>query len=396
MKSTSMKVKSVAALALLTLPLLSAAQTNLIENGGFESNTGKIKKLGQIDLATGWKSPTAVRADVFLGDSKVPDIAAPINVYGNEDAKEGDNYAGIVAYSYQDKIPRTYLTAKLTTPLKKGQRVCVTFYVNLAEASKYSCNEIGMIIGKREFSSDTKSSIIDKANIIHPKNKVFNSYLGWEKICGEYTSADGGEKFITIGNFTNNADTKYETNKKAKDNKFNPFIGAYYFVDDISVNLLEDKESCNCNYEDAENKQFSTTIYQKQVTNLDRMSSKDKIEAQSINFAFGKEELTPQAKSVLDLIVAELKANPTFNISISGHSDQSEIEYAEKKPFYADMDVKRNAAVKQYLESKGIAASRMKSSSKGASEPNTSEYKEGDDADLKMAKDRRVIIKVVQ
>lgn len=390
MKSTSKTMKSLAAIALLSLPMLSTAQ-NLVENGGFEANTGKIKKLGQIDLVTGWKSPTGVRADVFLSDSKVPDIAAPTNVYGTEAPKEGDNYAGILAYSYQNKVPRTYLSTKLTTPLKKGQRVCVTFYVNLAEASKYSCNQIGMIIGKKEFGTDQKTSIIDKANVIHPKNKVFNSYLGWEKICATYTSVDGGEKFVTIGNFSNNEDTKYETNKKARDNKFAPVIGAYYFVDDVSVTLLEEKEICNCNYEDAENKQFSTMIYQKSIMNLDRMTPKEKIENQSINFAFGKDELTPEAKTALDIIVAELKANPSMKLIMQCHSDAEEVAYAEKKPFYADMDGKRAAAVKEYLKSKGVdVATKVKTELKAASEPNTKEYKEEDDDELKQAKNRRV------
>jgi outer membrane protein OmpA-like peptidoglycan-associated protein len=395
MKSTSKTLKTIAAAALLSLPVLSTAQTNLIENGGFEANTGKIKKLGQIDLVTGWKSPTAARADVFLGDSKIPDIAAPTNIYGSESPKEGDNYAGIMAYSHQDKLPRTYLTAKLKTPLKEGQSVCVTFYVNLAEASKYSCNQIGMLIGKSEFSSDQKISLIDnKVSVIHPKNKVFNSFLGWEKICGTYTSEKGGEKFITIGNFSTNAETKPETNKKAKDNKFTPVIGAYYFVDDISVMLLEEKQTCDCNYEDAENKQFSTMIYQKSALLTDRMTAKEKIELQSVNFGFGKDELTPAAKTSLDLIVAELKANPTMTIIAQAHSDQEEVNYGESKPMYSEMDAKRGSMVKDYFKSKGIDPGRVKVELKGAAMPNTAEFKEGDNDELKQAKNRRVVFVV--
>jgi len=391
MKSTSKTMKSLAAIAIFSLPMLSTAQTNLVENGGFEANTGKIKKLGQIDLVTAWKSPTAVRADVFLSDSKIPDIAAPTNVYGTEAPREGDNYAGILAYSYQNKVPRSYLTAKLTTSLKKGQRACITFYVNLAESSKYSCNQIGMIVGKKEFSTDQKTSIIEKVDIIHPKNKVFNSYLGWEKICGTFTASEDGIKYITIGNFSSNEDTKFETNKKAKDNKFTPVIGAYYFIDDVSVQLLDEKETCDCNYEDAENKQFSTMIYQKSIMNLDRMTPKEKIENQSINFAFGKDELTPEAKSALDIVVAELKANPNMKLFMQCHSDQEEVAYAEKKPFYADMDGKRASIVKEYLKSKGVdTATRIKTELKAAADPNTKEYKENDDDELKQAKNRRV------
>lgn len=96
--------------------------------------------------------------------------------------------------------------------------------------------------------------IIDKVNVIYLKNKIFNFYLGWEKICVIYIFVDGGEKFVMIGNFFNNEGMKYEINKKVKDNKFVFVIGVYYFVDDVIVELLEEKEVCNCNYEDVENK----------------------------------------------------------------------------------------------------------------------------------------------
>ncbi|MNY03693.1 hypothetical protein D3C86_1363250 [compost metagenome] len=57
------------------------------------------------------------------------------------------------------------------------------------------------------------------------------------------------------------------------------------------------------------------------------------------------------------------------------------------------MDTKRNQAVKEYLISKGINASRLKSESKGSDSPSP-EVKESDDDDLKLAKGRRVIFKV--
>jgi len=391
MKSTTKKMRALVALVTLSLPLLSTAQDNLIQNGGFESNTGKVKKLGQIDFVNGWKSPTGARADIFISNAKTPEISAPTNVYGTESPKEGDSYAGIVAFGYQDKIPRTYLTQKLSTPLKKGQKVCVTFYVNLAEGSKYSISQIGMVIGKREYNATEKVSLIEKeVSVVHPKNKVFNSYLGWEKICATYTAKDDGEKYITIGNFTPNGEIKPETNKKAKDNKFENFAGAYYFVDDVTVQLLEEKETCNCNYEDADNKEYSKMIYAKSIINQERMTPKEKVEIQCINFAFAKDELTQEAKAALDFIAAELKANATMTVVMKAHIDTDELAYAEQKPAYADMDARRASVVKEYLKSKGIDPSRVKAELKGADESNTKEIREGDSDELKQAKNRRV------
>ena len=69
MKLTSMKMKNIAlAFTLLTSAFGAFAQEgeNLVDNGGFESVSGKPKKMGQIDLATGWYSPTGAPADLFL------------------------------------------------------------------------------------------------------------------------------------------------------------------------------------------------------------------------------------------------------------------------------------------------------------------------------------------
>jgi outer membrane protein OmpA-like peptidoglycan-associated protein len=394
MKPNSMKLKQLALGALIGLPLIASAQKgdNLIDNGGFESNAGKPKKLGQIDLATGWKSPTGARADYFLSDSKVPDVAAPDNAYGKETPKEGENYAGIFAFSYGNKLPRTYITAKLKTPLKKDVTYCISFYVSLSEASKYSCNQIGANISKKEFGTDQKVHLIDQTQIQHPDNKVFNATYNWEKVCGSY-KAEGGEKFLTIGNFTSDQDTKYEVNKKPKDSKITQVIGAYYYIDDVVVTMLDKDEDCKCYDADKDKNELSTTVYMKQVADNDKMSTKDRIEKQEIYFGFGKTFLTVQAKAALDIVAKVLTENPNMTITVMGHNNEEEDKLAEKKDFYADMDTKRNQVVKEYLQSKGIAASRLKSESKGSEVPSP-EIKEGDDDDLKLAKGRRVVFRV--
>lgn len=395
MKPNSMKLRQLVALsALIGLPFIAGAQKgeNLVDNGGFESNAGKPKKLGQIDLAAGWKSPTGARADYFLSDSKVPEVGAPENAFGKEAPKEGENYAGIVAFSYGNKMPRTYIMTKLKTPLKKDVTYCISFYVSMSEASKYACNQIGANISKKEFGTDQKVHLIDQTQILHPDNKVFNASYGWEKVCASY-KAEGGEKFLTIGNFTKDEDTKYETNKKPKDSKITQIVGAYYYIDDVVITMLDKDEECQCYTDDKDKNELSTTVYMKQVADNDKMSIKERIEKQEVYFAFGKTFLTPQAKAALDIVAKVLTENPNMTITVSGHNNAEEDKLAEKKDFYADMDTKRNQVVKEYLISKGINASRLKSESKGSDVPSP-EIKETDDDDLKLAKGRRVIFRV--
>lgn len=389
MKSTNMKLKhGLLCTAFLPLVLMAQKGENLVENGGFESISAKPKKAGQIDLATGWKSPTGVRADLYT-DSKVPGLSTSSNTYGSEDPKEGRNYAGIVAYSYGNKVPRSYVLTKLKEPLKADQKYCVQFYVSLAEASKFSSNQMAINFNKKEFASDGKTPIIDESSVLHAKNKVINATFGWELVCATYI-AKGGEKFLTIGNFTADDATKNERNKKVDNFKGTQLVAAYYYIDDVSVKLLEQDEVCDCGVDEAVN-DISTTIYAKAVVLNDKMTPQQKIDAQSTYFAFGKDRLAPQGIDALNLVAAEMKAHQEITITLVGHSDKAEDDLAEKKPIYADMDKKRIATVKEYLVSKGVPAARIMTKTVGNTESNP-EITESDDDDLKMAKNRRVTI----
>ncbi|TNE53411.1 MAG: OmpA family protein [Bacteroidetes bacterium] len=366
---------------------------NLVENGSFESTTGKIKKLGAIDMANGWSSPTGARADLYVPNDKVPGIGVPQNIYGKEDPKDGSNYVGIVSYSYNDKMPRSYIMTKLKEPLKKDQNYCVKFYVSLAELSKYSANQLGVHFSKKEFSTDAKASIIEETHVLHYDNKIFNANYNWDMVCGSYT-AKGGEKYLTLGNFSNNDETKQERNKKVAGFKGSPIIAAYYYIDDVSVVLLEEGEKCDCPTGPKE-EEFSTTIYQRAILLNDEMTPAEKVEAQTSFFAFGKTMLQPVAKSSLDLIADLMKENPEMKIEVTGYNDDQEDKMAQENPLYTDMDLKRVEIVVRYLKDKGIDEARIKKNIMG-SEGENPEIREGDSDDLKNAKTRRVSYKVIQ
>ena len=250
MKYVSKKMMQVSTVLFFGLSAFNLfAQENLVQNGSFEATEGKIKKIGAIANATGWSSPTAVQADLFV-PGKVLEINVPDNMYGKEDAKEGSNYAGIVAFSVGNKVPRSYIMSKLSTPLKKGMRYCVKFNLSLADGSKYASNQIGVNFSKKQFGTEDKAIIKDVAHVLHANNdnKKINQTFNWDQVCGIY-EATGGEKFITIGNFYPDDKTSSETNRKNKDLKINQIVAAYYYIDDVSVELLGKKDKCDCQIE---------------------------------------------------------------------------------------------------------------------------------------------------
>jgi outer membrane protein OmpA-like peptidoglycan-associated protein len=386
-KTIMTKIGGIACSILLTTSLF--AQQNLVNNGGFEETKGKVKRPGSIAKADGWTSATGVKADLFV-DTKEPGFGTPDNVYGTENAKDGSNYAGIVAFSYGDKMSRTYLQTRLTTSLKKGKKYCVSYHVSLAEGSKYAVNQMGLYFSKKEFETDSKASLIEDAQ--YKDSKIHNAVFGWDKICETYL-AEGNEKFLVIGNFNSNEDIKQEKNRPTKGLKVEQLIAAYYYVDDVSVFLIEDDLTCDCGNPDEETK-YSTLIYQKQI-NLDetRNTPKELIEGQELYFGFGQDRLSIIAEGALDIIAEQMLANPAIKLQISGYSDKMEDKVGEEKEIYSDMDNKRIAAVMEYLTSKQIASSRLIASAQGSDTSNdaVSEY---DDEDVAQAKNRRVFFVV--
>jgi outer membrane protein OmpA-like peptidoglycan-associated protein len=391
MKLSSKRIASFFAIlpiAILTFSL-HAQEENLVENGSFENLEGKLKALGCIDNAKPWMSPTGARADIFT-PSKVLDINTPVNIYGKEDAKDGTNYAGIVGFSYGDAIPRTYIMAHLNTPLKKGMKYCVKFNISLAELSKYASNKIGVKFSEKQFGTDSKTSIIEKTDVLDGKDKIFNAVYNWDQVCGTYY-AQGGEKFITIGNFTSNENTKSEKIKKDPKVKAAQVSAAYYYIDNITVSLISDDFVCDCGGA-PEDVSYSKMIYQKVANTNSLMSAKEQIELQNSYFGFGGAKLTPDAIASLDLIANLMKENASLKLEIFGHADEMEEKLAIDKPEFVDMSSKRISAIMKYLMSKGIAESILIATPVANSEP--AEGTEDDEEEFKNAKNRFVSYKV--
>lgn len=396
---TKMNLKSLVSLSFVAMSFLSFGQggANLVPNPSFESKEKAPKRLGSIANATGWSSPTGVRADYFM-PSKVPDIGAPENIYGLEDAKDGSNYVGITAFSYGNKEDRSYIMTKLEAPMKKGLKYCVKFNVSLAEASKYACNNLAARFDSRARGTEAKVPMIaddDEQLLMHFDNAmtIQSARYNWSEICGVYT-ATGNEKYITIGNFRSDEDTKYERMKKDPDVNVKQYIAAYYYIDDISVVLIdEDKgERCECAVEDA-GETYSAMIYQRTFNVTDDMSTEEQIEEHEVFFAFGRNTLSPEGKNSLDFIAEKLEANPNMKLEIGGHNNAAEDVVGEEKAKYANMDTKRIAAVMQYLVDKGISQGRLLSSPKGTSEPHATD-EEVSDSEMVQAMSRRVTFKV--
>jgi hypothetical protein len=214
--------------SLNTLPTLSA-QFNFVRNGSFELFNNCPVSLSNMTASwmpgvyvLDWIKPTQSTTDYYHACSNYPVVGVPENITGYQFAHDGDGYCGILTLSTEDTLSnnslyREYLSSRLKKPLEKGKQYCVSFYVSAAGKASYGINndymfgikQIGMYLSKDTINNYTPE-FGNKALNYTPQitaQTVIADTVEWQVIAGLYT-AEGGEEWITIGNFSDDLHTR--------------------------------------------------------------------------------------------------------------------------------------------------------------------------------------------
>jgi gliding motility-associated-like protein len=183
-----------------------------------------------------WYKPTQGSTDLFSNCS-LGIVNVPQNTTGFQYAQSGYNYAGFILTSY-DLTPfpipeiaeyKEYISVKLTNPLIKGNKYCISMYLNLAD--KYvnaAIDRVGVYFSVNSFYQNN-SSFINVTPQIEISQGFFTDTVNWVNISGDFI-AGGGEEYITIGNFHSLPNTNYiifDTTQLAG--------YAYYYLDNVSL-----------------------------------------------------------------------------------------------------------------------------------------------------------------
>jgi peptidoglycan-associated lipoprotein len=85
---------------------------------------------------------------------------------------------------------------------------------------------------------------------------------------------------------------------------------------------------------------------------------------EDVHFDFDRFNLKPEALAILDDAITKLQANPTLNVTIEGHCDSiGTVEYN------LALGERRANSVRDYLQSRGIAMTRLRTVSYGEERP---------------------------
>lgn len=143
-------------------------------------------------------------------------------------------YAYMAMFYYNGMDSRNYVQVELLDSLQQGKCYYAEYYVSLLNTYRLGCNNQSILFTNNPVYVDT----VTTPNGVLPANpQIQNPYivtdtLNWVKVAGVFT-AQGGEKYLTLGNFKNNVQTSSQIIQTTGYN------GAVYYIEDVSVLPLD-------------------------------------------------------------------------------------------------------------------------------------------------------------
>lgn len=217
---------------LLTFRICDAQ--NLVPNGDFEQHSGCPTAFSQILLAVPWMNPstnsdTTGSPDYYNQCAPNSTCNVPNNYLAYQPAHSGVAYSGFYLWQLNLDSVREYIEAPLTSTLIANSCYHFEMYVNLADSCQYTVDNISV------YFSDTAITGINNYYPL-PFNPQINNLAGsifdtlsWMLVSGDYI-AQGGENYLIIGNFNDDASTDTILVNSAVGE---PFV--YVFIDDVSL-----------------------------------------------------------------------------------------------------------------------------------------------------------------
>lgn len=305
---------------------------NLVPNGSFENYK---KKTSSIKSAIPW---TQIASVDYYQKPLDNDTTMERGAY------DGECYIGL---RFQKQY-KEFAQVKLVEPLKYKQVYYFEMQVRLAFWSNAVLKSFGVLFSKTGYKNQKD---VDKVFMIDTTNTKtgLNGNYKWMKISGYY-KAYGGEKYITIGNFSPEIKKDMmRLNFFKYGFRVFGFMEAYYFVD--NVKLIPVKEP-----EEPIEVEIVGSVYVEKNHQRDSIKSiketlktGDKIILKHIYFDEGKAYLLPDSYQELNKIVKYLNQHSEWIVQINGHSDNTGSKRKNLK-----LSEERAKAVFLYLIEKGV------------------------------------------
>ena len=205
---------------------------NLLLNPSFEITA--VPKVTPLYLPANWISPNTSSPDLLTSLNTQLGWNVPQNFSGHQFAHTGEAYIGLLIYSLYNnddtKRSRDYFQNEITETLVQDSTYCLQLFVSLADSSIYaSKNKLGVYFSSTRIQSNDRYYLPFTPQIMVSPNTFIEEKQVWLQFNFNY-KAEGGEKYMTIGNFTDSAEVD-TLNVDGGIEIWNQ--NTYYYIDDV-------------------------------------------------------------------------------------------------------------------------------------------------------------------
>ena len=214
---------------LIISALQNKAQTNLIPNPSFEYFTQCQTGTGGLKYAVPWFQACSGGG----GSSDLCAYGCPWYPYFQK-PRTGNAYAAAVLFFTTYTQYREYLEVTLIDSLIGGKSYYFELYTSLVNKANYAISDICACFTKDSLNIDSlRPHPCPGVLFKNPDGNYITDTVNWVKISGVFT-ANGGEKFVTIGNLFKTEQTHYI--------QLDTIVtwDSYYFFDDVALYEIND------------------------------------------------------------------------------------------------------------------------------------------------------------
>lgn len=224
------------------LSIMSAYGQNIVPNPGFEEYIELPDDQSQWDRCNDWNNAGGTPIGGFYGspdyfhvDGEDP-IKLPDTPLADLDAHTGDAIMGFLGYHdpYLGSEIREYIMVELTEAMTIGTQYEISFWITNGfegHGHRFKCDGIAINLSTSPLEQDGSAPILDTPEL-EIDGELFTTE--WEQKTFTFT-ADEEYTYLTIGNFYSDEETSVSIAVEGP----LPFAGAYYFIDDFSVQANE-------------------------------------------------------------------------------------------------------------------------------------------------------------
>lgn len=317
---------------------------NLVPNGSFEERAYCPVSYNTTELRTlrGWTQPTKGTPDHF-DECSTGKAGIKNNVAGSQKPFDGTGYAGLITYTSTKKDYREYLQAKLTRKLGAGEMICVELWVSCGDHSLFVTDGFGVHFSKKPERHGTFDPLPVKPQFSNPNLHMLDNIESWVKISDTFI-AEGGEEYITIGNFRPDHQT-LKLRRTGLEGARETSKWHYVYIDQVVARSVKDRAECSC-----VNDKIKEEVHDPPLQLIDY----EELDLNKVYFAFDDSTLDARAQQNLDEVAGLLRRTPYSFVRVMGHTD-----IIGREGYNVGLSANRARAVVAYLEYIGIDPERL-------------------------------------